>query len=354
MDNINQISSLLEKVRKEPADVESRKRLREIVRNTPQYIIKSVVPQKAADKASFSELRKQNRPLEEILSIGEERLLTDPWNMDTLLNLGEAAAEVAESPEHFNVIFYMFKDITEKAIPHHGEAKEDRKKKWFFIAHRMLLIAYSKKGDFENASKIREISEGYLLNKDPSTIKELDDLVANAYSNKLKKEGHKISEEKRVKTDLEEQKREKEIMPAEKKSPLEDALKLYESAQDVRDYLQVVKVLQKTVQEHGRETKAMSLLYLGLCYEALSRSSLCPEDMDHLVSECYKKALDSGIEGNELWKDILYTRANVYEKQGNAKKAIEDFLKIFSVDVNYKDVAEKIIPGIKFKNSAEH
>ena len=44
----------------------------------------------------------------------------------------------------------------------------------------------------------------------------------------------------------------------------------------------------------------------------------------------------------------------MYEKQGNAKKAIEDFLKIFSVDVNYKDVAEKIIPGIKFKNSAEH
>lgn len=59
-----------------------------------------------------------------------------------------------------------------------------------------------------------------------------------------------------------------------------------------------------------------------------------------------KKQLEGALEASgglsEKSKDIVYDLGKVAEKKGNSREAMDWYLKIFEIDINYKDVAKKI------------
>jgi hypothetical protein len=45
---------------------------------------------------------------------------------------------------------------------------------------------------------------------------------------------------------------------------------------------------------------------------------------------------------DDMKKDIVYELGCVFEATGNIEKAVEQFKEIYSVDIGFRDVAEKI------------
>ena len=58
--------------------------------------------------------------------------------------------------------------------------------------------------------------------------------------------------------------------------------------------------------------------------------------------EQFQAAGESLQEMSSLKKEILYALANVYEDMGKSQEAKREYQKIYTVDIAFKDVAQKI------------
>jgi len=64
--------------------------------------------------------------------------------------------------------------------------------------------------------------------------------------------------------------------------------------------------------------------------------------MPNLALMWYKRALETGNLTNQEKQGIWYEIGNAYEVGGDSEKAIENFGMVYAVDVDYRDVSERI------------
>ena len=89
---------------------------------------------------------------------------------------------------------------------------------------------------------------------------------------------------------------------------------------------------QLSVNDPARRSRSLNML--GLCFEE--------KGMHDLALAQFKKALEKLLSLNEEKKEIIYNLGSVYERMGDAGEAINEYKKIFEVDISYRDVAQKV------------
>jgi tetratricopeptide (TPR) repeat protein len=109
-------------------------------------------------------------------------------------------------------------------------------------------------------------------------------------------------------------------------------LKLGRCLYQVGETDEAIAEFQKTMQDPRR--RAESLLMLGRCFH--------DKEMYDLAVKQLERALEGLTTMTEQVKDIIYTLGLIREKQGDFAAASEQFAKIFEVDINFRDVSEKL------------
>ena len=90
---------------------------------------------------------------------------------------------------------------------------------------------------------------------------------------------------------------------------------------------------QKTVQDPRR--KIDSLLRLGECFEKKSM-------LDLAAKQVAKAAEDFPQLNSERAKEVTYRLAEIHEKRGAKDEAKREYMKIYEVDIGYRDVAARV------------
>ena len=94
---------------------------------------------------------------------------------------------------------------------------------------------------------------------------------------------------------------------------------------------------QTAVKDPSRQTQALNML--GSCFRE--------KKMYDLAVDQFKKALEGLSTLNAEKKEVIYNLGITYEEMGKAELAIEEFKKIYKVDIGYKDVAQKVDKAYK-------
>ena len=58
-----------------------------------------------------------------------------------------------------------------------------------------------------------------------------------------------------------------------------------------------------------------------------------------------EKALEGKAVMDDQKKELMYILANIYEKQGRTVEAAEQYKAIYEVDINFRDVSQKVLSG---------
>jgi tetratricopeptide (TPR) repeat protein len=95
---------------------------------------------------------------------------------------------------------------------------------------------------------------------------------------------------------------------------------------------EAISQFQEAVSDPSKRLDALNMI--GECFR--------DKGMFDLAIAQFKKALSLTNEVNQKTKMILYNLGLAYEKMGKTQEAVEEFKKIYEVDISYKDVAKKI------------
>ena len=90
---------------------------------------------------------------------------------------------------------------------------------------------------------------------------------------------------------------------------------------------------QKTVQDPRRKTD--SLLRLGECFEK-------KQMLDLAAKQVQKAAEDFPQLNSERAKEVTYRLGELHERRGAKDEAKREFMKIYEVDISYRDVAQRV------------
>lgn len=90
---------------------------------------------------------------------------------------------------------------------------------------------------------------------------------------------------------------------------------------------------QKTVQDPRRKTD--SLMRLGECFELKSM-------LDLATKQVQKAAEDFPVLNSERSKEVAYRLAELHERRGAKEEAKKEFMRIFEVDISFRDVAQRV------------
>lgn len=93
-------------------------------------------------------------------------------------------------------------------------------------------------------------------------------------------------------------------------------------------------IAQFQVSQRNPKVRIQSLLNLGKAFKAKKIFDLAAEQLSSANSEL--KIM------NEIKKEVMYELADCYELKGDRERAIEEYKKLYSADISYRDVAKKI------------
>ncbi len=91
---------------------------------------------------------------------------------------------------------------------------------------------------------------------------------------------------------------------------------------------------QFQISQRNAKVRVQSLMYLANCFKQKKQYDLAVQQYAAVKSEI------SGM--NEQKKEVTYELAECYEKMGKMDEAIAEYKTVYSVDISYRDVAEKI------------
>ncbi len=98
------------------------------------------------------------------------------------------------------------------------------------------------------------------------------------------------------------------------------------------EYKEAIKLFQKS--QANPHIRIRALHYLGRCFLQRGIFDLAIRPIQNAINE--KEVFD------EQRKDLAYDLALIYEKMNKPEEAIEQFKQIYEVDIDYKDVSEKV------------
>ncbi|MEM9026276.1 MAG: tetratricopeptide repeat protein, partial [Verrucomicrobiota bacterium] len=93
-------------------------------------------------------------------------------------------------------------------------------------------------------------------------------------------------------------------------------------------------IAQFQVSQRNPKVRIQSLLNLGKAFKAKKIFDLAAEQLASANSEL--KIM------NELKKEVMYELADCFELKGDRERAIDEYKKLYSADISYRDVANKI------------
>ncbi len=102
-------------------------------------------------------------------------------------------------------------------------------------------------------------------------------------------------------------------------------------------FLEAIQQFQQS--QRNPQRRIRSLYYLARCFEQKGQFDIAAEQLEKAASEL--SILDN------TKKDILYELGVVYDQMGERMKAVELWKQIYSVDISYRDVAERIEKSYK-------
>lgn len=94
------------------------------------------------------------------------------------------------------------------------------------------------------------------------------------------------------------------------------------------------KALIAQTQEANGEEFVKCCNMLGLCF--------IEKNLPQVAAKWFAKALANPGQDEETYQALRYHLACAYEQAGNIRAALESFLDVYGVNINYRDVAEKI------------
>ena len=95
---------------------------------------------------------------------------------------------------------------------------------------------------------------------------------------------------------------------------------------------EAISQFQESVKDPPQKLNSLNML--GLCF--------MEKRMFDLAVTQFKKALSKTPGITDKTKEIIYNLGTTYEKMEKAEEAVNEFKKIYEVDINYKDIAAKI------------
>ncbi len=211
--------------------------------------------------------------------------------------------------------------------------------------YRTLIKQYEKVGNFEEA--IRWVDEARKTSAG-SADSNLEKLRSNLKTGGLEQE---IAAKAKAIKDNPEQKEELQAELDKLQAEL-DVLKLEETRSLVERYpndyanrFEFGRLLFKKgeldaaieqfqLSQRNAKVRVPSLIFLGNCFKHKKQFDLAVQQYATVKSEL------SGM--NEQKKEVIYELAECYEKMGKTEDAIAEYKAIYSVDIGYRDVAEKI------------
>jgi tetratricopeptide (TPR) repeat protein len=106
---------------------------------------------------------------------------------------------------------------------------------------------------------------------------------------------------------------------------------------DHGQFLEAIQQFQQS--QRNPQRRIRSLYYLARCFEQKGQFDIAAEQLEKASSEL--SILDN------TKKDIIYELGVVYEQMGQREKAVDLFKQIYSVDISYRDVSERIEKSYK-------
>ena len=101
---------------------------------------------------------------------------------------------------------------------------------------------------------------------------------------------------------------------------------------DAKVFDEAVAEFQASLRDHKLRTD--SLNYLGLCF-------IAKKLYDMAIGQ-FTKALESGTLTSDYTKAVRYNLGLAYEYNQNREQAISEYKKIMEVDINYRDVSDRV------------
>ena len=98
------------------------------------------------------------------------------------------------------------------------------------------------------------------------------------------------------------------------------------------EYKEAIQLFQKS--QANPHIRIKALHYLGRCFLKRGILDLAIRPIQNAISE--KEIFD------EQRKDLIYDLGLIYDKMGKSEEAIEQFKQIYEVDIDYKDVSDKV------------
>jgi len=95
---------------------------------------------------------------------------------------------------------------------------------------------------------------------------------------------------------------------------------------------EAISQFQESVKDPSQRLNSLNML--GLCF--------VEKRMLDLAVTQFKRALSKAPGITDKTKEIIYNLGTTYEKMGKTEEAVNEFKKIYEVDINYKDIATKI------------
>ncbi|MBL7114453.1 MAG: tetratricopeptide repeat protein [Kiritimatiellae bacterium] len=96
-------------------------------------------------------------------------------------------------------------------------------------------------------------------------------------------------------------------------------------------------IQQFQLAQRNAKNRTRALYYLGMCFNVKGQFDLAAQQLQTAASEL------SVMDGTK--KDILYAMGEIAEKTGDTVSALEYFKQIYQVDIQFRDVAQKVEKG---------
>lgn len=201
---------------------------------------------------------------------------------------------------------------------------------------RAIAELHAERKEFDAALEYyRRIQQ--METKDPT----LEKAIAEIYARKFDQEIEQLDP-----SDPDYEKKKKEILQRKETFLLEDAkqrvsrypndpylrFELGQRLYNAGQIREAIQQFQKAQLSPHLRTKA--LYYLALCFKA--------RGIYDLAARALQNALESKTEFDAEKKELLYELGCVYEMMGRPADAIEQFKAIYEVDIEYRDVADRV------------
>jgi tetratricopeptide (TPR) repeat protein len=205
-------------------------------------------------------------------------------------------------------------------------------------ALQKIAELYTQKNDLEKAGefyqRLLDCTEGI---PDPTIQKDVDNLKIRAIDHKIQALDTNEAEYESVKQALEKEKHDVAFESCKKRSenyPSDLAIKFelgvlhYER----EEYREAIQLFQKA--QANPHIRIKALHHLGRCFLKRGILDLAIRPIQTAIGE--KEIFD------DQRKDLLYDLGLIYEKMGKPEESIEQFKLIYEVDIDYKDVSDRV------------